>query len=194
MAHVYLAVAECHLHTCGQLQEAEVVGDGGAVLAHTFAELLLRQVVLFDEALVGECHFECREVFALNVLHERHLHHVLVVDSADVGRDGGEADALASPPSAFASDDDVGAVAHVAQGDGLHHAYLPDAVGEFLQAVVVEVAARLVGVGADVVHTHFAEVRGAAGVYLRFCLQQGIESPAQRLSLVFLLDGHLCKS
>ena len=36
-------------------------------------------------------------------------------------------------------------------------------------AVIVEVASRLVGVGADVVHPYLAEVRGTAGVDF-FCL------------------------
>ena len=153
------------------------------------AELFLREVVVFDEVLIGECHLEGCEVEPLDVFHECHLHHVLVVDGADVCRDGGESHPLACSPSAFACDDDVGAVAHVAQGDGLYDAYLPYAVGEFLQGVVVEVAPWLVGVRAYVVHAHFLEVGGAAGLDV-FCLEQCVETSAEGLPLVLLLDGH----
>ena len=169
MTHIYLAVAECDLHTCGQLKQTQVISNCSAVLAHTLAKLFLRQVVLLDEALIGESDFDSREVLTLNVLHERHLHHVLIIDSANVGGNGGEADTLTGSPTPFAGDDDIGAVTHIAEGDGLHDAYLPDTVGQFLQAVIVEIPSRLVGVGTDVVHPHFAEVRGAAGVYI-FCL------------------------
>ena len=90
MSLVDLAVLEGHLHLCGELEQPEVVGDGGAVLADLLRESVLRQVVLLDEVLVGQGYFDGVEVLALNVLDEGHLHHVFVVGRAHVGGYGGE--------------------------------------------------------------------------------------------------------
>ena len=158
MSHVYFAVAQCYLYACWEFEQAEVVGYCGSVFAYSQAELVLCEVVLFDEVLVGECYFECGEVLSLYVFDECHLHHVFVVDGADVCGDGCESYSLACSPSALACDDDVCSVAHVSQCDGLYDAYLSDAIGEFLQAVVVELSSWLVGIGVYAVHAHFLEV------------------------------------
>ena len=170
MSHVDFLVPKRHLNAGREFQEAKVVGDGGTVLAHFFAELVLGEVVSFDKVLIGEGHFYRVEVLALDVLDECHFQHVFVVNRSDVGWNGDEADSLACPPTPFTSDDGVGSVAHVTKCDGLHEADLADGVGKFLQRVVVELSSRLVGIRLNVVHPDFLEVRRAVCLD-EFCLE-----------------------
>ena len=132
VAHVNLFLLECHLDGGWQLQQTQVVGYCGTVLAYLVAQLFLCQIVLLHQVLVGQGNLQCTQVLTLNVLYQCHLHHVLVVNRPDVGGNVGESCSLAGSPTSFTGDDDVGVVTHVAQGDGLYDAYLSDTVGQFL--------------------------------------------------------------
>ena len=90
MALVYLVVLQRHLHLGRQLQQAQVVGNGGAALAHTLCHLVLCHALTLQQMLVGQCNLNVVEILALDVLYESHLHHVLVGDGAYVGRNGAE--------------------------------------------------------------------------------------------------------
>ena len=165
VALVHVLVAQRHLHLCRQLEQAQIVGNRGAVLAHLLRKLVLREAVLLDEVLIGEGYFDGVEVFALNVLNERHLHHRFVARRADIGRHGAQARQLRSAPAAFAGNDFVSVVGVLAQRYGLNDADLPNRVGKFLQRSLVELSAGLVRVGLYLVHGHFVDARRAVCVY-----------------------------
>ena len=97
--------------------------------------------------LIGQCNLDGVEVFALNVLHERHFHDVLIFDGSDVGWYGGQSGYLRRAPPALAGDDLEALVVDLSQRDGLNDAYLLDAVGQLLQRLGVELATGLVGIG-----------------------------------------------
>ena len=88
VAHVDFLFLQGHLHLCRELQQAEVVGDGRAAFPHALRHLLLCHACLFEQVLIGQGYFDGVEVLALDVLHESHLHDVLVIDGTDVGRYG----------------------------------------------------------------------------------------------------------
>ena len=56
-----------------ELQQANRVGDGGAVFAGAFGDLLLRQVKLVDQALESVGLLDGVEIFALEVFYQRHF-------------------------------------------------------------------------------------------------------------------------
>ena len=143
---------------------------------------------MFDKVLVGQGYFDGVEVFALDIFDQGHLHHVLVVDGADVGRDAVEARNLRSAPTAFASDNLVVAILHLAQGDGLDNTDLANAFGQFLEGRGVKLAARLVGVGLYLRDGHFADGGGTAGVHFLFDGNERIESASERGE--FLMGCH----
>ena len=58
MAHVHSLVAQAELHFSRQFQQAEEVGDGGALLTNTLAQSLLGEVVLVDEFAESERNFD----------------------------------------------------------------------------------------------------------------------------------------
>jgi len=107
-------------------------------------------VALIDQALHAQRDFDGVEVLALDVLHEGHGVQVLVVHLADVGREGRQIGALRGPPAAFAADDDVFAVVGLLHRHGLDDAQLADRVGQLVEGLLVELRARLRGVGDDV--------------------------------------------
>ena len=87
VSHVYLLVLQSHLDGSRQLQQAQVVGDGGTFLSYAFAEAFLGQSVLFQQVLIGKRYFHGVQVFALYVFDERHFHDIFIVGRTDVGGD-----------------------------------------------------------------------------------------------------------
>ena len=132
----------------GELEQAEEVGDRGAVLAGALGHLLLGEAEIAGEALVGAGLLDRVEVLALEVLDDGDLHRLLVGDLADDGGDGGFAGALGGEPAALAGDE-LEASGVLADGDGLDDAGDLDGVGEFVEGDFVEVGAGLVGIAVD---------------------------------------------
>ena len=87
MAGGDLAFLEQATHAGRELQQAEGVGHGGAVLAHGVGDLLLRGAELLLEPLVALGLFDRIEVGALQILHERERERLAVVDDLHQGGD-----------------------------------------------------------------------------------------------------------
>ena len=188
MALVHFALLERHLHLRGQFEQTQIVGNGRPLLAHLLRERILRQVVVLDQVLVGQCDFDGIEVFALNVFHQRHLHHVLIVGRAHISRYGVQTGHLRCAPTSFAGDDLIGAIVHFSERDGLDHADLSDAFGQFLECLLVKFSTRLIGVGDDELDVHLADARRPVGVHLAG-RNERIESAPERG--IFFLYRHV---
>ena len=89
----------------GELEQAQEVGDRGAVLAGALRHLLLGEAEFAGEALVGAGLLDGVEILALEVLDDGDLHGLLVGDLADDGGDGGFAGALGGEPAALSGDE-----------------------------------------------------------------------------------------
>src|SRR3546814_1799263 len=79
------------------------------------------------------------EVFALDILDQRDFQRFRLVEIPDDGGDAVKLRALRRPPPAF-SRDDLEPAAMGTDDDRLDHSALADAVGQFLQRALVEVA------------------------------------------------------
>ena len=157
-------------------------------------------MILLYEALVGESYFYGVEVFALDVLHEGHLHHILVVGRAHIGRYGGKACHLRGSPTAFAGNNLIRAVFHETKRDGLYDADLADAIGQLLQGFGRKFAAGLIGVGFYFEHRHLVDAGRTAGVHFFLCGDQGVKSASESLeffvwrhSLFVFADDFACQ-
>ena len=104
MPHIYFLLGQTYLYLARELEEAQVVADRGALLAHSGAEFLLCEVVRLYELLVGQRDFDGVEVFALDVFH---LHHMFVLFRLDVCRQGGHTGHSGRTPAAFSGDDHI---------------------------------------------------------------------------------------
>jgi hypothetical protein len=71
--------------------------------------------------LEADGHLDGVELFALDVLHQRHLQHGLVVGDADVGGHLYQAGQLRSTEAALTADQLVAVVTHLAHGHRLDH-------------------------------------------------------------------------
>ena len=170
---------ECQLDLVGQFEQAQKIGDRRALLTHLFGERVLRKPALVDEPLHSQRDFDRVEVLPLDVFHERHGVQVLVVHLADVGGQRGHVGALCGAPAAFAADDDVFAVGGLLDRHGLDDAQLADRVGQLVEGLLVELRARLGGVGYDVADCDFGHLahRLEPGVD-RIAAENGVESAA----------------
>ena len=56
----------------------------------TLGEFVVTQITFINQALIGCCHFNRVQFFALNVLHQRHFEHFLVIRNADISRNFGQ--------------------------------------------------------------------------------------------------------
>ena len=87
MAHLQLVAGDEVAHLLRQLEQAQRVGHRRAVLADPLRQLLLRVAELVDEPLVGLGLFDRVEVLALQVLDERELVGLALLDVLDDDRD-----------------------------------------------------------------------------------------------------------
>ena len=158
-------------HFGGKLEQAQEVGDRGAVLAGALGHLLLGEAEVAGEALEGAGLLDRVEVLALEILNDGDLHRLLVGDLADDGGDGGLAGALRGEPAALAGDE-LEASGVLADGDGLDDSGDLDGIGELVEGDFVEVGAGLVGIAVDQLD---GNVRGriSAGGLLRGCGWRG---------------------
>ena len=84
MTHIDEVLRQPKLDLSGELEQADVVADGDALLPDALSELRLRQTMLLDELLVGQGYFDGVEVFALDVLDESKLQQFAFLCRADV--------------------------------------------------------------------------------------------------------------
>ena len=124
-----------------------------AVPADAQPELLVRDAEVVDELLVGARLLQRGELQTVQVLEQRLLQHLLVGGVLDDRRDGAEARLLRCAEAPLAHDElelarRVGERPH---DDRLQHAVLPHGRDELRHRLLVEVAARLLRVRADVV-------------------------------------------
>ena len=89
----------------GEVEEAEVVGDGAAVFAEPDCEFGLGEAELGHEGSVRLGAVDGVEVFALDVLDQGHLGLGEAIDGTDDGGDGGKAGELGGAPAALAGDE-----------------------------------------------------------------------------------------
>ena len=140
MSHVYLLVLQSHLDRSRQFQQAQVVGYGRALLAHSLAQTFLGQFILLQQMLVGQS----IQVLTLDVFYECHLHHILIVSRADISRNGGQSGHLRCTETPLSGYDLIGIFIHLAQRDRLDDADFGNGIGKLLQGFRIEVVPGLV--------------------------------------------------
>ena len=163
MGHAYLSGAEGQLGLSGKVEQTEVVGDGGAVFADALAELLVGELALLYKGVVGEGYLHGVEVFALDVLHQCHFHHLAVGGYTDVGGEFGKACELGGTETTLTGDELIFVIGHTPNGNGSDDALFTDGLGQFLECGVVELFARLKGVGFNVADGNHADGGGDIG-------------------------------
>ena len=86
MSECDCSIAKESANCCGELEEAEEVGDGGSILSDNFADLRVRECELVHEPFVAFRFFQWIEVGALKVFDQGEREQRLVVDRSDDGR------------------------------------------------------------------------------------------------------------
>ena len=157
-----LALADVALDLLVEGEETDAVGDRRTRLAQTVGHGLLRELEIVHE--LGDAHgfFDGVEVGALEVLDEREHGAGIVLRLEDARGDGLLADQLEGAEATLAGDDLV-AVLHLADDDRLHESLGADGIGELLHLGVVEVAARLMGIGDDRGQRQFLQQEAGSG-------------------------------
>ena len=85
MSHADGLVLQSHLNLCGEFQQTQVVGHSRATLSHTFRHFLLCHTAGFQQMLISQGDLDIIQILTLDVLHQRHLHHLLILDGTDIG-------------------------------------------------------------------------------------------------------------
>ncbi|MNN29487.1 hypothetical protein D3C81_1430910 [compost metagenome] len=192
MAHVEVARHQHGLHRRRQVQQAQQVGHGAARAAHRLGGLLVRKPELADQAHDALRLFQRVQVFALDVLDQRHRGRGLVGHVLDQHRHLVQARELRRAVTTFARDDLVAIrFGHAPHQDRLHQALRADTGGKLLQRAFVHACTRLVLAGLQLVHVQHAGrallPRGLDN--LGGTAQQCFQAPAQALLLCRRLCG-----
>ena len=106
-------------------------------------------MVVVHQRFVALGFFDGVKVFALEVFDERELGHLAVIRLDDDGGHFGKTGDARGAPAALARDDLIVAGRKAADRQRLDNAVLADGIGQILQSLFIEVAARLIGVGFD---------------------------------------------
>ncbi len=152
-----------------QLEQAQRVAHRRSALADPRRDLVVGEVEVLDQLLVGGRLLERVEVLAMDVLDQGVLERGGVVDVADDGGHRREAGPLGRPPAALAGDELVAVVAEGSDEDRLQDAELPHRRGQRGERLLVEGPPGLVGVGRDAADRDLGQAQraGLAGRHLR---------------------------
>ena len=150
------ALGDEQLHVAVEIEQAHGIGDAGAGFADAAGDFILLEREFLGEADVAGGFFHRVEVFALEVLDERHFEHIAVGRLAFDDRHGGEAEFAGGAPAAFAGDEFEFAI-HRADDERLDDAVLADRLDEVVERGFAELGARLQRAGNHHVERHVAD-------------------------------------
>ena len=193
MPHVDFFFLQCHLYLCRQFQQSQVVGYCRATLPHSLRHFLLSHPVAFEQMLVGKGYLNRVEVFALYILHERHLHHVLVVDGADICWYCRQSCYLRCTPTALTGNNLESVFCYLSQRYRLDNTYLAYACCKFLHCLFVEIASWLIGVCLNLRNRYLVYCRRPACANRRSvnqCIQSSPQCRTTVRRVVFLSNSH----
>ena len=123
MASRQLTFTQQSLDAGWQLKKPHGVGDGGTALPDPGRNLILRELELFNELLIGGSFLESTEVFSVKVLDQGLFERTFVFGRAHDGRDGLKPSPLRCPPASFASDQFVGVFTQLTNQNGLKNSH-----------------------------------------------------------------------
>ena len=139
-------------HFIGEIRETEHIGDVGAAFADLGRHLLLRQPIMIHQLLIGFTLFDRVQVFALQILDQRHLCHGSVIIGRNDRRHCLEPCEVRRPQTALAGDElilKVAVLVTVAHRDRLDQSFFLDGSRQIFQRLKIKLAARLPGIGMD---------------------------------------------
>src|SRR5438034_6770234 len=162
VARRQLPALELRLDRVREAEQPQRVRDRRPALPHPLGQLVLREPALVDQVAVRLGFLQRGQVLALDVLDQRELEAVLGPRLAHDHRDPLEPGAQrgAQPPLAR---DQLVAPRDAARDQRLEESVAADRVGQEPERLVVEVAARLLGVGHALVARHRELARRRVG-------------------------------
>ncbi|MNT30437.1 hypothetical protein D3C72_1662310 [compost metagenome] len=170
----------------GQIHQAQQVGHSAARASQRSGRLLMRKTEVGDQAVNALRFFQGIEVFALDVLDQRHGRGGQVVHIAHQHRHFRQAGQLRSAETAFAGDDFIfdksaqGVLSDRAHQDRLHQPLRLDRGGQLIQGPLVHARARLVFARLHLRHGQVRRlIRVRTGEVATTAAQQGVESATQ---------------
>src|SRR5574344_1082062 len=137
------------LNLCRQLEEAYGVGNSRTLLAYSVCEFILSQRTLVNQPFIAESEFYRVKILSLDILHNCHFQHSLVIGITYVGGNGrhpGEPACLVSP---FSADDLISVVCNSADGDRLDQPEALYGCRQLFERGLVKRHTRLVGIRLD---------------------------------------------
>jgi hypothetical protein len=159
---VQAALGEEELDGLRQAQEANEIGNAGAILASAVCDFLVGEAEVVGEAFEGLRGFDGVEVLALDVLDEGELQELIVGEVLDDHRDLSEAGYSGSAESALAGDE-LESVAMMADNERLDDAVGADGLGKLVNPSLVELRAGLEGIGIYIRDGNFADSSALVG-------------------------------
>lgn len=131
-----------------ELQEADGVGDGGAVFAGALRDLFLRELKLIDEALKSVGLLNGIEILALQIFDEGHFECEFFGNIAQDDWHTTEASALGGAPTALTRDQ-LKTIGNFSDDERLDDAARLNRARKFVERFFAEARARLIGARVD---------------------------------------------
>lgn len=131
-----------------KFEQANGIGDRGAVLSAALRDLFLREAEFIGQALEGPRLLNRVQILALKIFHERHFQRHFVANVANDGGNTRKCGSLRRSPSAFACNQ-LEASADPANNDRLNDTARPDGASELFKCLFAEMGTRLIGAWID---------------------------------------------
>src|SRR6185437_1697871 len=157
-------------------QQPKEIRHRRTIFSGALGDLLLSHVKITAQAVVGASLLHRVQVCTLEILYDRHLHRLLVAYLAKNGRDRLFGGFHGSAPATFASDQLETAIGERPHNDRLDYAIGDNGARQLIQLLLVDLHARLVGIGVNLVGRNFS--RGAA--------RMGLDGVGTRVMLSFV--------
>ena len=197
MPHRQRSIDHLRLHLRRQLQQPQQVRDMTARLVDDLGEHLLRMPIFARQPLIGLRFFDRVEILALDVLDQRDLERLGIVEVANDDRHLVQPRALRRPPAPLARDDLI-VMPMRPHHDRLDQPTRRDRRRQLVEHRLVEMPSRLIGMRrqrTDRQHPHARRLRCrcAIGRYRRLSrhlAEQRVEAPAQPWPAAFVTVAH----
>ena len=129
---------EVVLYLGRKAQQPEIIGHGCPLLSHAVSHLFLRKVAFLYQPLIAHCDLDRVQILSLDVFHDGHFQHSLVIGITDICRNHVHSGDAASLKTAFTADNLISVRRFFPDGDRLDQSERLDGYGKFLQRILIK--------------------------------------------------------
>ena len=162
MSHAELAGHHKILHAIRQVEQPDEIGNVAARLAYNPRKCILAVLKLVDQTTIGLRFLDWIQILPLNIFNQSDFKRLCLVEFADQRRYLMKLSFLCCTPATLTSDNLIAPTPGRTDNDGLNNTTGPNAIREFRQGFLIEMATWLIGMRRD--ERYFYQLNGTGRI------------------------------